>query len=53
MNDFIVWISEIQYLSWMLNNIFCLPEEKDSWKHVYIVYFFMYISVRDEKKRQN
>ena len=35
----------------MLNNIYCVPDEKDSGKHVYIVYFFMYISFGDEKRK--
>ena len=44
------WL-KIQYLWWILNNIYCVPDEKDS--RVYRL-FFMYISFGDEgKKRQN
>ena len=37
----------------MLNYIFCVPEEKDSRKRVYmyIVCFFMYVSFGEDKKK--
>ena len=40
----------IQYLSWMLNNIYCVPDEKDSRKHV-LLFIFIYISFEEKKKR--
>ena len=43
---------KIQYLWLMLNNINCVPDEKDSQKHVYIVYFSLYVSFEDEEKNQ-
>ena len=38
------------YLSWMLNNIYFVSEEKDSPKHVYI-YFFYWTSVVEMRKK--
>ena len=35
----------------MLNNIYCVPDEKDFGKHVYIGFFFLYISFGDEKRK--
>ena len=34
----------------MLNNIYCVPDEKDPQKHVYIVYFQVR-KFREEKKK--
>ena len=41
-NRYVHWVNreKIQYLSWRLNNIYCVPEGKDFRKHVYIVYIF-------------
>ena len=44
------WV-EIQNLSWMSNNIYCDPDEKDYIKQAYIV--FIYVSLWEEEKRQN
>ena len=35
----------------MLKNICCVPDEKVSQEHVFIVYFFMYASFREETKK--
>ena len=42
---------KIQYLQWMLNTYYCVQDEKYSWKHVYIVYCFVYVSFGEDKKR--
>ena len=41
---------KFQYLSWMLNNIYCVPDVKESLKHVYIVYFHVQKDWKGEKR---
>ena len=36
-SKYVHWMNE--WRLWMLNNTNCVPDEKDSWKHVYDVYF--------------
>ena len=45
------WL-KIQYLWRMLNNIHCVSDEKDSRKHVYIVYFSRTWILKMRKKDQ-
>ena len=44
---------KIQYLLWMLNTIYCTPDEKDFPKHVYIVYFSCTSVLKMKQKKPN
>ena len=51
-NKYVHWV-KIQYLSWMLNTNFCVPDEKYSRKHVYIVSFSYVLVLERRGKYEN